>query len=128
MRDTVFKQRDSELFYHNLNTGAWGYKRTKNAWATERQILLKIYLVSHLFDHSCNSHLLTLFRKGLFEKAPFPTICHIYPTIVKFGTVIPNRKKIQKMYKLRDTPLEFFSWRQHFSTGNQQLYRLYFNT
>ena len=32
-----------------------------------------------------------------------PKICHTYPTMMKFGTVIPHLKKIQKIYKLRDT-------------------------
>ena len=30
------------------------------------------------------------------QKAPLPKICHTYPTIMKFGTVIPYLKKIQK--------------------------------
>ena len=34
-------------------------------------------------------------------------ICHISPTRMKLGTVIPYPKKIQKIYELRDTPLEF---------------------
>ena len=35
-------------------------------------------------------------------------ICHAYPAIMKLGTVIPYLKKIQKLYKSRDTSLEFF--------------------
>ena len=34
-------------------------------------------------------------------------ICLTYPTIMKLGTVVPYLKKIQKIYKSRDTPLEF---------------------
>ena len=30
-----------------------------------------------------------------------------YPIIMKLGTVIPYLRKIQKMYKSRDTSLEF---------------------
>ena len=30
------------------------------------------------------------------KKAPLPKICHIYPTMMKLGTVIPYLKKIQK--------------------------------
>ena len=44
---------------------------------------------------------------GWGKKAPFPKICHIYPTMMKLGTVIPYPKKIQKIYESRDTPLEF---------------------
>ena len=38
---------------------------------------------------------------------PLPKICHIYPTMMKLGTVIPYLKKIQKIYESRDTLLEF---------------------
>ena len=61
---------------------------------------------------------LTLFKMGLFGAAhgweggggflaPLPKICHPYPTMMKLGTVIPYRRKIQKMYKSRATFLEF---------------------
>ena len=52
------------------------------------------------------SHVLTLFRIGFFraaqgwgregggQKGPLPKICHKYPTMMKFGTVIPYLKKI----------------------------------
>ena len=39
---------------------------------------------------------------------------------MKFGTVISYLKKIQKIYKSRDTLLEF-CWHQYFFTGNQQV-------
>ena len=38
---------------------------------------------------------------------PLPKICHIYPIMMKLGTVIPYPKKIQKIYESRDTPREF---------------------
>ena len=65
---------------------------------------------------------LILFKVGLFGAAHewgggggqkgFPslksvTLCHTYPTIMKLGTVITYLKKIQKINKSRDTPLEF---------------------
>ena len=34
-------------------------------------------------------------------------ICHTYLTMIKFDTVIPYLKKIQKIYESRDTPPEF---------------------
>ena len=37
-----------------------------------------------------------------------PKICNIYPTMIKLGTVVPYLKKIQKIHKSLDTPLEFF--------------------
>ena len=59
----------------------------------------------------------TLFRMGIFGAAhgwwgqkalpPHPKICRRYPTMMKLGTVIPYLKKIQKIYKSRDTPPEF---------------------
>ena len=34
-------------------------------------------------------------------------ICRTYSATMKLGAVIPYQKKIQKIYKSRDTPLEF---------------------
>ena len=56
---------------------------------------------------------LTLFRVGFFgaahgwgdKKASLPKICHTYPAMMKLGTVIPDSKKIQKLYESRDTLL-----------------------
>ena len=58
---------------------------------------------------------LTLFRMGLFgaahgwkggaQKGLLPKICHTCPTTMKFDTPIPYIKKIQKIYKSRNTPL-----------------------
>ena len=74
---------------------------------------------------------LTLFGMGLFEAAQrwsgrgwqkgvlLSKICHTYPTLVKLGVVIPYLKKIQKIHKSRDTPLEFY-WHQYFFGENQQ--------
>ena len=49
-------------------------------------------------------------RGGGGEAKKHPFSCHIYPTIMKLGTVIPNLKKIQKIYESLDTP-----------TGEQQM-------
>ena len=38
---------------------------------------------------------------------PLLKICHTYPTMMKLGTVISYLKKIQEIYKSRDTFLEF---------------------
>ena len=47
-------------------------------------------------------------RMGGGKKAPpLSKICHTYPTLMKLGTVIPYLKKIQKIHKSCDTPLEF---------------------
>ena len=63
---------------------------------------------------------LTLLKMGLFgaadgwywvwQKAPTPTpaiTCHKYPTIKSFHKVITYLKKVQQIYKPRDTPLKF---------------------
>ena len=55
---------------------------------------------------------------GWGAKKP-PRICCTYPTVMKLDTVLPYLKKIQKIHKSRDTPLEF-SRHQDFFTGNQQ--------
>ena len=41
------------------------------------------------------------------QESPLPKICHTYPTMMKLGTVMPDLKKLQKLYESRDTPLEF---------------------
>ena len=40
-------------------------------------------------------------------RVTIPKIYHTYPAMMKLGTVIPYLKKIQKIYKSRDTPPEF---------------------
>ena len=57
---------------------------------------------------------------GEAKRPPLPKICHTYPKMMKFGTVVPYLKKIQKLYESRDTPLEFCR-HQNFFTGNQQI-------
>ena len=51
---------------------------------------------------------------------PLPRICRTYPTMMKLGTVISYLMKIQKIYKSRDTSIEF-CWHQHVFTRNQQV-------
>ena len=53
-------------------------------------------------------------------EAPLPKICHIYPAMMKVGTVIPYLKKIQKIFQSRDTSPEF-CWHQYFFTINQKI-------
>ena len=60
-----------------------------------------------------NLGILTLFRMGLFGAAnewggllSLPKICHRYPIMIKLDTVIPYLKKILKIYKSRDAPLD----------------------
>ena len=57
---------------------------------------------------------------GGSKKAPFPKICHTYPTVMKLSTVKPYLKKIQIICESRYATLEF-CWQQYFLTGNQQL-------
>ena len=45
---------------------------------------------------------------GEAKRPPPPKICHTYPVMMKFGTVIPYLKKVQKIYKSWETPLEFY--------------------
>ena len=57
---------------------------------------------------------------GEGKKSPLPKICHIYPTKMKLGRVIPYLKKTQKKYKSRDAHLKF-CWYQHFFIEQQQV-------
>ena len=57
---------------------------------------------------------------GQVAKRTLPKTCHIYPTMMKLGTVIPYLKKIRKIYESRDLFLEF-CLHQHFFSGNQQI-------
>ena len=41
------------------------------------------------------------------KKALFPKICHTYPTMMEFGTIIAALKKILKIYKSHDMLTEF---------------------
>ena len=41
------------------------------------------------------------------QKGPLPKIYHTYSTMMKLSTVIPCLKKIRKLYKSRDTPIQF---------------------
>ena len=50
---------------------------------------------------------------GAKAPLPSPKICHTYPTIMKFGTITPYLKKMQKTYESRDTHPEF-CWHHHF--------------
>ena len=46
--------------------------------------------------------------EGAKAKEPKPPkICHAYPTIMKFGTVISYLKKIQQIYESRNAFFEF---------------------
>ena len=76
----------------------------------------KLNFVINAIIIEVNIERLTLFRMGFFGAAhgwegpfwpPLPNIRHTYPTIMKLCTVIPYLRKIQKMYKSRDTSLEF---------------------
>ena len=64
---------------------------------------------------------LILFRMGLFgaahgwdgeaKRSPISKISQTDATLMKFDTVMPYLKKIQKIYKWHDTPLELeFYW------------------
>ena len=46
------------------------------------------------------------------KKVSLPKICRTYSKMMKLDAVIPYLKKFQKLYELRDTPIEF-CWHQH---------------
>ena len=56
-------------------------------------------------------------RIGGSKRHPAPKICHTYPRIMKLSTIVPCIKKIQKIYRSRDTPHELY-WHQDFFNRN----------
>ena len=67
-------------------------------------------------------------------KSPLSKICQIYHAMIKLGTVTPYVKKIQKIHKSCDTPLELCCY-QHFLLNisnfcyiKKYRYRLHFKT
>ena len=84
----------------------------------------------HICSNKRPRRLLTLFRMGFFGAArgwgvgaflaPLPKVRHTYPTMMKLGTVKTYLRKIKKIYKSRETFLEF-CLHQHFFNGNQQI-------
>ena len=69
---------------------------------------------------------------GLF--GPLPKICHAYPTMMKFGTVIPYQRKIQKptnhvIHSLSSPDISIFSPKiSKFCYTKKHAYRLDFDT
>ena len=68
------------------------------------------------------------------KKAPFPKICHIYPTMMKLGTVVHYVKKIQKYinhmtYPITSADISIFSREiSNFCYVKNYRHRLHFNT
>ena len=58
-------------------------------------------------------------RGGGVAGRPPSKICQTYPTMMKLGTVIPDLKKIKKIYESRDKTPEFY-WHHHFFIRNSQ--------
>ena len=93
--------------YNFFNAFIWENKSYNSFWLTVNPIQDGLF-------RGCSR------MGGGFFWPPLPKIRFTYPTMMKLGTVIPYLRKIQKMYKSRDTSLEF-CWHQHFFTGNQQI-------
>ena len=70
-------------------------------------ILWQPNLVNHENQENFRFSFKPIQRRGEDKKALLLKICHTYPTMMKLGTVIPYLKKIQKIYKSCNTPLEF---------------------
>ena len=50
---------------------------------------------------------------GRAKTHSLPKICHLYPTKMTLGKIMPYLKKTQKIYESRDTPHRF-GWHQYF--------------
>ena len=53
--------------------------------------------VSHQFNSIQDGSFWGYSRMEGGQKGPLPKICHIYPTMMRLGTVIPYLKKIQNL-------------------------------
>ena len=88
----------------------------KGQYVTRNVIRLALLCLVLLFS------ILILFRMGIFGAThgwlPLPKICHTYPTMMKLGIVIPYLRKIQIIYKSRDTTPDLCR-HQHFFTRIQ---------
>ena len=75
-------------------------KDSKDCFSKYDQIRRKLRIGPHLLKKSYSgwpfSWLLTDEGRGWAEKPPFPKICYTYPTIMKFGRVIPWPKEDRK--------------------------------
>ena len=91
---------------------------------SEKFMFIKI----HVLKKTCVTKLFNPIQHGLFRgcsrmggelfaPSSLKSAAHILK-MVKLGTVILYLRKFQKMYKSRDTSLEF-CWYQHFFTRNQ---------
>ena len=81
---------------------ALGLKLAKNVYLWYENIF-QIAVFNPIQD----GHFRGCSRMGGGQKGPFPKICRTYPALMKLSTVIPNLKKIQKVYESRDAPTEF---------------------
>ena len=107
---TQYISVDVKLFYSLI-------KKLKSAKSNATKVTLRLLsnTIGNSNDETNFSHkLLTLFKMGLFgdahgwrEKPALPKISHTYPTMRKLDKFIPCLKKIQKIYRSCDTPLEF---------------------
>ena len=94
-----------------------------------RWLLLNIEVIIYLLLqnlHDCtfnpiyNGPLSGLLTEGGAKRLPTLKSVTYFPSMMTLGTVTIYLKKIKKIYKSRDTRLEFCRY-QHFFIGNQQL-------
>ena len=106
--------RNSSVFLPSKLTNLGMFPSLKNVFVK----LIFFLLFIQVSEQVHLPFLLTLFRMDFFGAAhgwggkgafwpPLPKIPHTYPTMMKLGTVIPYLRKMQKMYKSRDTFLDF---------------------
>ena len=94
--------RLSIFYYHDLaKCSVFNQGRSIHKQLTRKLILFR-WAFSGLLTDVCGGG-------GVVRKAPppLPKICHIYPTMMKLGTVIPYLTNIKKIYEPPNTPPEF---------------------
>ena len=103
-----FKMSNGNLHLHDLNPLI-----NELTWE-----FIQIKIPKNLITKLLNPGLLTKKGGGSGgwggKNPPVTKICHTYPAMIKFGTVI------QIIYTSRDTSIEFW-WNQHFFTESLQL-------
>ena len=95
--------RLSIFYYHDLaKCSVFNQGRSIHKQLTRKLILFRMGIFGAA--HGC-----VCVWGGVVRKAPppLPKICHIYPTMMKLGTVIPYLTNIKKIYEPPNTPPEF---------------------
>ena len=99
-------QEETKCFEGNMNdcvtnNSIWGKSQKAKS---KRTVILETQCFNPIQDRFFRGYSR---MGGGQKKAPLLKICHTYPAMMKLCTLTPYLRKIKKIYKSRDTPLEF---------------------